>query len=149
MVNLVETASDSSEEAVNTVVNLHELRRVVNPHLVKCTECTIGTLELVESNRVALASTIKLVCKECNLQDDRETCHDQYLLTEIRNSTCHIESKIKKRYPQQCKRRRSTKKEKTARARTAAPLPSAYQKNRKGNRPRTIDYQCNIRGILS
>ena len=29
------------------------------------------------------------------------------------------------------------------------PLPSTYEKDRKGHRPRTIDYQCNIRYILS
>ena len=51
--------------APTNVVNFKDVSAIVNPFLLQCGIYKDGDLELVESNRVALASTIKNYCKSC------------------------------------------------------------------------------------
>ena len=141
--------NSNSDIATNTIVNLSTLRKVINPHLKKCEICRKGKLELIESSRVGIASTMKLDCSECKSIEHKAKCRDQYLVKEINASSDHVDSRKKKRQLQQRKRRKGKKKQKIADTIQVIPLPSTYEKDRKGHRPRTIDFQCNIRCILS
>ena len=139
----------NSDIATNTIVNLSTLRKVINPHLKKCEICKKGKLELIESSRVGIASTMKLDCSECKSIEHKAKCRDQYLVKEINASSDYVDSRKKKRQLQQRKRRKGKKKQKIADTIQVISLPSTYEKDRKGHRPRTIDFQCNIRCILS
>ena len=69
--------ADETEDMVNlalanTIVNLHEISRVLNLYLVKYNVCNLGILELVEINCVALACIIQLFSKTYDIQEHME-----------------------------------------------------------------------------
>ena len=73
--------------APNCIVNWEDLKRTVDPHLGKCIGCKGSGLYLAEKSTCSFASTLEIVCGECNKAEEKSRLEVRYMKTKIENTT--------------------------------------------------------------
>ena len=65
--------------APNRVVNWEDLKCTVDPHLGKCIGCKGSGLHLAEKSTCSFASTLEIVCGECDTSQEKSRLEIRYM----------------------------------------------------------------------
>ena len=76
----------STRMAPNRVVNWNDLKSTVDSHLGKCNDCKGSGLYLAEKSTCSFATTLEVVCNECNEDKEVNRLEISYLKKKINNS---------------------------------------------------------------
>ena len=77
---------NSTRMAPNRVINWNDLKTTVDFHLGKCNDCKGPGLYLAEKSACSFATTLEVVCKECNEDKEVNRLEISYLKEKINNS---------------------------------------------------------------
>ena len=72
--------------APNCVINWDDQSCTINPYLGKCMGCKGSGLYLVEKNTCSFASTLEIVCGECNTAQEKSRLEIRYIKKKIDNT---------------------------------------------------------------
>ena len=55
----------------NRIIDLEELKKLINPNLLPCSKCKQGQLKLVEKSRISYSSVFQLRCDVCHGEKEK------------------------------------------------------------------------------